>query len=46
MGWGGRWEAGFRIGKHMSTLGWFMSMYGKNHYNIAKYLASIEKKKE
>ena len=37
---------GFRIGKHMSTLGWFMSMYGKNHYNIAKYLASNEKKKK
>ena len=21
---------------HMYTLGWFMSMYGKNHYNIVK----------
>ena len=23
-------------GKHMYTHGWFMSMYGKNHYNIVK----------
>ena len=23
-----------RDGKHMYTHGWFMSMYGKNHYNI------------
>ena len=27
-------------GKHMYTHGWFMSMYGKNHYNIVKKLAS------
>ena len=27
---------GFRMGKHMYTHGWFMSMYGKNHYNIVK----------
>ena len=25
---------------HMYTHGWFMSMYGKNHYNIVKKLAS------
>ena len=25
---------GFRMGEHMYTRGWFMSMYGKNHYNI------------
>ena len=23
-------------GEHMYTHGWFMSMYGKNHYNIVK----------
>ena len=26
-------------GGHMYTHGWFMSMYGKNHYNIEKELA-------
>ena len=25
---------------HMYTHGWFVSMYGKNHYNTVKYLAS------
>ena len=34
-GWDGeggrRW---FPDGEHMYTYGWFMSMYGKNHYNI------------
>ena len=34
-GWGreggGR---GVQDGEHMYTHGWFMSMYGKNHYNI------------
>ena len=30
---GGR---GVQNGKHMYTHGWFMSMYGKNHYNIVK----------
>ena len=25
-----------RDGGHMYTHGWFMSMYGKNHYNIIK----------
>ena len=35
MGWGGRWE-GFQDGGHMYTHGWFMSMYGKNHYNTVK----------
>ena len=39
MGWGGRWE-GFQDGGYMYTHGWFMSMYGKNHYNIVKWLAS------
>ena len=36
-GWDG--EAGGRgiqDGEHRYTHGWFMSMYGKNHYNIAK----------
>ena len=23
-------------GEHMYTHGWFMSMYGQNHYNILK----------
>ena len=27
---------GVQDGEHMYTHGWFMSMYGKNHYNIAK----------
>ena len=27
-------------GGHMYTCGWFMSMYGKNHHNIVKKLAS------
>ena len=30
---GGR---GVQDGEHMYTHGWFMSMYGKNHYNIIK----------
>ena len=36
-GWdreGGR--RGVQDGEHMYTYGWFMSMYGKNHYNIIK----------
>ena len=35
MEWGGMRE-GFRMGGHMHTHGWFMSMYGKNHHNIIK----------
>ena len=35
MGWGGRWE-GVWDGGHIYTLGWFMSVYGKNHHNIEK----------
>ena len=27
---------GVQDGEHMYTHGWFMSMYGKNHYNILK----------
>ena len=34
-GMGGRWE-GVQDGEHMNIHGWFMSMYGKNHYNIVK----------
>ena len=34
---GGR---GVQDGEHMYIHGWFMSMYGKNHYNIVKKLAS------
>ena len=40
-GWGE--EGGKRRvwdGGHMCTYGWFMSMYGKNHHNIVKQLAS------
>ena len=36
-GWDG--EGGGRViqdGGHMYTHGWFMSMYGKNNYNIVK----------
>ena len=36
-GWDG--EGGGRRdqdGEHMYTHGWFMSMYGKSHYNIVK----------
>ena len=33
MGWGGRWV---QDGEHTYTHGWFMSMYGRNHYNIVK----------
>ena len=33
MGWGGRGRE-VQDGEHMYTHGWFMSMYGKNHYNI------------
>ena len=32
---GQSWE-GFQDGRHMYTHGWFMSKYGKNHYNIVK----------
>ena len=39
MGWGRRWE-GVQDGKYMYTHGWFLLMYGKNHYNIVKQLAS------
>ena len=30
---GGR---GIQDGEHKYTYGWFMSIYGKNHYNIVK----------
>ena len=30
----------FRTGGHMYSCGWFMSMYGKTHHNIVKWLAS------
>ena len=33
---GGR---GVQGGGHMHILGWFMWMYGKNHYSIVKQLA-------
>ena len=34
-GMGGRWE-GVQDRGHMYTHGWFMSMYGKSHYNTVK----------
>ena len=33
---GGR---GVQHGEHMYTNGWFMAMYGKNHYNIEKVIS-------
>ena len=38
-GVGGRWE-GVQDGGRKNTHGWLILMYGKNHYNIVKYLAS------
>ena len=36
-GWDGeRAGRGAQNGEHMYTHGWFMSMNGKNHYNIVK----------
>ena len=32
----GAGEKGVQDGEHMYTHGWFMSMYGKKHYNIVK----------
>ena len=29
-------EVGVQNEEHVYTHGWFMSMYGKNHYNIVK----------
>jgi len=31
---------GIQDGEHMYTHGWFLSMYGKKHYNIVEQLAS------
>ena len=36
-GWDGEGgRRGVQDGEHMYTHGWFMSMYGKNRYNIVK----------
>ena len=36
-GWDGEGgQSGVQDGGHMYTYGWFMSVYGKNHYNIVK----------
>ena len=36
-GWNGKGgRRGVQDGEHMYTQGWFMSMYGKNHYKIVK----------
>ena len=32
----GRMGRGVQDGEHMYTHAWFMSVYGKNHYNIVK----------
>ena len=40
---GGR---GVQDDEHMSTHGWFMSMYGKNHYNVVKYSLQLNKLKK
>ena len=46
-GWNGEGGGrGFQNGKHMYTHGWFMSMYGKNHYDIVMSLKFKKKKKE
>ena len=37
---GGMGREGVQDGGNMYTCGGFMSMYGKNHYNIVKELAS------
>ena len=40
-GWDGEGiRRGALDGEHMCTRSWFMLMYGKNHYNIVKQLAS------
>ena len=39
-GWDGEGGGGFQGGGHVYTRGRFKSMYGKNHYNIVKQLAS------
>ena len=40
-GWDGEGEGrGVPDGEHMHTHGWFMSMYGQNHYKTVKELAS------
>ena len=40
-GWDGEEsEREGRDGEHMYAHGWFMSMYGKNHHNFVKQLAS------
>ena len=35
-GMGREVRGGVQDREHMHTPGWFMSMYGKNHYNIVK----------
>ena len=40
---GGR---GVQNGEHIYTHGWFMSMYGKNHYNIVISLQLKNKKQK
>ena len=40
-GWDGEGGGrGVQDGGHLYTHGWLMSMYGKNHHNIVKLLAS------
>ena len=36
-GWDGKGGAsGVQDGEHVYTHGWFMSVYGKNYYNVVK----------
>ena len=35
-GMGRELGGGVQDGEHRYTRGWFMSLYGKNHYNIVK----------
>ena len=42
-GWDGEGGGGgVQDGEHMYTHGWFMSMYGKNHYNTVISLQLIK----
>ena len=47
VGWGERWEEGWRGRGHMYTYGWTMLMYGRNQHNIVIILKlKINKEKK
>ena len=47
VGWGERWEGGWRGRGHMYTYGWTMLMYGRNQHNIVIILKlKINKEKK